>query len=76
MVILDHGGGLKTIYAHLRNVTVRVGDKIKQGDVIGTVGHTGRATGPHLHWGAVVSNVRFRPYSLLNLNEKKCRSFK
>jgi len=75
MVILDHGDHLKTIYAHLKTVSVHKEDRVQQGDIIGTVGKTGRATGPHLHWGAVVSNVRFRPYSLLDISTKQCRSF-
>ncbi|MDA7734416.1 M23 family metallopeptidase, partial [Candidatus Pelagibacter sp.] len=47
-IIMDHGHGISTIYSHLENVLVSVGDKINQGDVIGTVGSTGRSTGPHL----------------------------
>jgi len=69
MVIIDHGQGLQTIYAHLKNTHVKAGDVIKQGDIIGTVGKTGRATGPHLHWGASINNIRFRPHALL---ETKC----
>ncbi len=72
MVIIDHGHQLKTIYAHLQKATVKAGDKVRQGDIIGYVGKTGRATGAHLHWGASLNNVRFRPHSLLNLNEKEC----
>jgi len=75
MVIVDHGDGLQTIYAHLKEAKVKKGDEVKQGDVIGLVGHTGRATGAHLHWGASANNVRFRPRSLLDINQKQCRSF-
>ena len=53
-IIMDHGHGISTIYSHLESVMVSVGDKINQGDIIGTVGSTGRSTGPHLdfriHW--------------------------
>ena len=75
MVIIDHGDGLKTIYAHLKDTRVQKGDRVQQGDVIGLVGKTGRATGPHLHWGANLNGVRFRPHSLLDINTKQCRSF-
>ena len=47
-IIMDHGHGISTIYSHLEKIFVQVGDKIKQGDIIGTVGSTGRSTGPHL----------------------------
>lgn len=73
MVIIDHGQGLQTIYAHLKEAKVQESDTVKQGDVIGTVGKTGRVTGAHLHWGASLNNVRFRPHSLLDINEKNCR---
>lgn len=72
MVIIDHGAGLHTIYAHLQKAAVKQGDTVKQGDIIGYVGKTGRATGAHLHWGASLNGVRFRPHSLLNINDKRC----
>ena len=50
-VMLDHGHGLHSIYVHLEEVRVTVGQRLSQGQPLGTVGATGRATGPHLHWG-------------------------
>jgi murein DD-endopeptidase MepM/ murein hydrolase activator NlpD len=49
-VIIDHGGGLSSLYGHLNTVTVTTGDYVEAGEVIGTVGSTGKATGPHLHF--------------------------
>ncbi len=68
VIILDHGYGLHTIYAHLQEMKVKRGDTVRQGDIIGLVGQTGRATGPHLHWGASVNGTKFNPPSLLNIN--------
>ncbi len=76
MIIIDHGQNLQTIYAHLSKTLVNVGDFVKKGDVIGLVGATGRATGPHLHWGATVKSVRFRPHSLLENNFNSCTILK
>ena len=73
MIIIDHGAGLQTIYAHLQKASVKAGDSVKQGETVGFVGQTGRATGPHLHWGASLNGVRFNPYSLLNINDKRCK---
>jgi len=50
-VIVDHGHGIHSIYAHLDEVRVTVGQRLRQGQTLGTIGQTGRATGPHLHWG-------------------------
>ena len=50
LVVVDHGGGLETRYAHLESISVRVGDQLAAGDMVGKVGDTGRATGPHLHF--------------------------
>jgi murein DD-endopeptidase MepM/ murein hydrolase activator NlpD len=50
-VMIDHGHGLHSIYAHMQDVLVEVGQAVAQGAPLGTVGATGRATGPHLHWG-------------------------
>ena len=49
-VIIDHGGGLSSLYGHLDTVTIATGDYVSAGEVIGTVGSTGNATGPHLHF--------------------------
>src|SRR6056297_181904 len=49
-VVIEHGYGYKTIYAHLHEITVERGDQVSRGEVIGTLGNTGRSTGPHLHY--------------------------
>ena len=65
-IIMDHGHGISTIYSHLENVIVSVGDQINQGDVIGTVGSTGRSTGPHLDFRINWFQTRLDPMSVLN----------
>jgi murein DD-endopeptidase MepM/ murein hydrolase activator NlpD len=60
-VILQHEGGLQTIYAHLGRLRVREGTFVRQGDPIGTVGCTGRVTGPHLHFGVRVDGTTVNP---------------
>ncbi len=69
VVVLDHGYGLHTIYAHLSEIKVKRGDIVKQGDIIALSGKTGRVTGPHLHWGASYNGIKFNPQSLLNMNK-------
>jgi hypothetical protein len=66
-VLLDHGLGLHSMYFHLSEVLVREGDPVARGQVIGRVGASGRATGPHLHWGVRLNGARVDPYALLHL---------
>jgi murein DD-endopeptidase MepM/ murein hydrolase activator NlpD len=65
-VIVDHGGGLVTLYAHLSRIDVAQGDELEAGETVGLSGATGRVTGPHLHWGAKVGNRHFDPGALLD----------
>jgi murein DD-endopeptidase MepM/ murein hydrolase activator NlpD len=65
-LIIDHGLGVQSIFMHLNRISVKVGDAVKQGDVIGRVGKTGRATGPHLHWGITVGPIPVDPARLLD----------
>ena len=69
-VYIDHGYGLISMYFHLSKVNVSDGDIVEQGQVLGLVGSTGRATGPHLHWGIRYRGRRINPESLLKLNLK------
>jgi len=64
-VAIDHGHGLTTIYSHLNSVDVQVGDTVDRGAPIGTLGATGRATGPHLDWRLNWFNVRLDPQLVL-----------
>ncbi len=66
-VYLNHGGGLITGYFHLSRIDVAVGDTVARGQVIGGVGRSGRATGPHLHWIARYGAITVDPMSLLRL---------
>ena len=65
-VIVDHGGGLFTIYAHLSKIETKAGAMVKPGEELAKSGATGRVTGPHLHWGARVGESIFDPRALLD----------
>ena len=67
-LIFDHGHGVSTLYMHLKDIYVKKGQKVKQGDIIGTVGSTGRSTGPHLDVRLNWFNVRLDPATVLDLN--------
>jgi murein DD-endopeptidase MepM/ murein hydrolase activator NlpD len=64
-VLLDHGHGVSSNFLHLSRIDVKVGDRIEPGQVIGAVGATGRATGPHLHWGMNWFDTRIDPLLVL-----------
>ena len=61
LLIIDHGHGLTSAFLHLSRIDVRAGERVRQGAAIGHVGHTGRATGPHLHWAMTWNGARLDP---------------
>jgi murein DD-endopeptidase MepM/ murein hydrolase activator NlpD len=65
LIVLDHGFGIQTRYGHLSKISVKPGDKVKRGDVIGKVGATGRATGTHLHYETLANGKLLNPLRLL-----------
>ena len=67
LVVLDHGLGLYTLYFHLERADVADGDRVERGQIIGRVGASGRATGPHLHFAAHLRQTRIDPALLLQL---------
>ena len=67
-LIFDHGHGISTLYMHMKDIYVKKGQKVKQGEIIGTVGSTGRSTGPHLDVRLNWFDVRLDPSTVLNLN--------
>ncbi len=70
MVVLDHGMGIETRYAHLSRAMVRVGDKVAAGKVVGVMGRTGRATGPHLHYEIRVDGKPLNPKPFIEAGAK------
>lgn len=67
-VLLHHGGSLYTTYYHLSKISVKQGAKVKQGQLLGRVGRTGRVTGPHLHWAAKIDGAWVNSKTLLELD--------
>lgn len=65
-VLIDHGHGLSSNFLHLSRIDVKVGDRVERGQQFGLVGATGRATGPHMHWGMSWFTVRVDPQLLLD----------
>ncbi|MBA3533448.1 MAG: peptidoglycan DD-metalloendopeptidase family protein [Ardenticatenales bacterium] len=66
MIVIDHGNGFRTRYAHLSAFHVEVGSVVRQGTLIGSVGSTGRSTGPHLHFEVILNGVLQNPWSYLS----------
>ena len=64
-VIINHGGGIQTLYAHLSKIYVTLGQNVGRGHVIGAIGSTGRSTGPHLHYEVRVNNIRVNPLNYI-----------
>jgi len=64
-VILDHGLGIYSLYAHLSRIDVKHDDIVNNGQIVGLAGATGRVTGPHLHWGMRVQGARVDPFTLV-----------
>ncbi|MBW1862211.1 MAG: M23 family metallopeptidase, partial [Deltaproteobacteria bacterium] len=69
-VVIDHGGGIQSMYFHLDKIMAKEGQTIIKGQVIGLVGSTGRSTGPHLHWGMRVNGARVDPLMLTGLSQQ------
>jgi murein DD-endopeptidase MepM/ murein hydrolase activator NlpD len=68
-VVLDHGGGILSMYFHLEKIFVQKGQFVEKGQVVGLVGATGRATGPHLHLGIRINGARVDPLGLMALSK-------
>lgn len=65
LVVIDHGGGMQTYYAHLSKIYVRTGQEVRRGDTVGAVGSSGRVTAPHLHYEVRIGGAPVNPYIYL-----------
>ena len=72
-VVIDHGGAVHSMYFHLEEIKVQQGEDVARGQVVGLVGATGRATGPHLHFGMRVNGARVDPLQVILLSEQMGR---
>ncbi|MBE9135810.1 M23 family metallopeptidase [Nodosilinea sp. LEGE 07088] len=70
-VKIDHGYRYETLYAHMSEINVKIGDRVKRGDVVGLLGSTGRSSGPHLHYGVYRNGQAVNPRYFLKLEETK-----
>ena len=68
-VVLDHGGAIQSLYFHLDQILVQQGEHVSKGRSVGLMGATGRATGPHLHFGVRINGARIDPLRFMKLNE-------
>jgi murein DD-endopeptidase MepM/ murein hydrolase activator NlpD len=68
-VVVDHGGAVQSMYFHLDKILVQQGDPVTKGQPVGLLGATGRATGPHLHFGIRINGARIDPMQFMKVNE-------
>ncbi|MDD3711408.1 MAG: peptidoglycan DD-metalloendopeptidase family protein [Patescibacteria group bacterium] len=64
-VVINHGGGLKTLYAHASKLLVKAGDKVQRGDIVANMGSTGWSTGPHIHFEVILNGVKQNPLNYI-----------
>jgi len=68
-VFIDHGQGMITMYCHMNSIAVKAGQQVDEGEIIGTVGQTGRVTGAHLHWSVIMNNTMVDPLLFIQADD-------